>query len=148
SRIRTGASDRPSAWVSVLIATNSTPRTPDWIMRLTALLPPPPMPRTTMRAAPSRVVCPFIDCTLPPPSISINRLYGTDASPLASWQEVAQPIRDGAADVRERHPAARARGLEFLLESPLQQANTGRVRRRRDLVGQAIDACGRSNAYR
>src|SRR5579859_1353942 len=35
-------------------------------MRLTALLPPPPTPRTTMRAAPSRLAYPFIVTTVPP----------------------------------------------------------------------------------
>ena len=44
------ASDTSSAWASVLMVTNSTPWTPDSIMRLTALEPPPPTPTTLMTA--------------------------------------------------------------------------------------------------
>jgi hypothetical protein len=46
----TSASDISSAWASVLIATNSTPRNPASIIRLTALTPPPPIPTTLMTA--------------------------------------------------------------------------------------------------
>jgi hypothetical protein len=46
----TSASDISSACASVLMATNSTPRSPASIMRLTALTPPPPMPTTLMTA--------------------------------------------------------------------------------------------------
>jgi hypothetical protein len=42
-----------NAWLSVLTATKSTPAMPASIMRLTALLPPPPTPTTRMSAAPS-----------------------------------------------------------------------------------------------
>ena len=44
------ASEMASAWASVLMATNSTPRMPSSIMRLTALVPPPPTPTTLMTA--------------------------------------------------------------------------------------------------
>ena len=44
------ASEMASAWASVFTATNSTPRIPSSIMRLTALLPPPPTPTTLMTA--------------------------------------------------------------------------------------------------
>ena len=44
------ASEIASAWASVLMATNSTPRMPSSIMRLTALVPPPPTPTTLMTA--------------------------------------------------------------------------------------------------
>jgi hypothetical protein len=46
----TSASLMSSAWASVLMAMNSTPRKPSSIMRLTALTPPPPMPTTLMTA--------------------------------------------------------------------------------------------------
>ena len=39
-----------SAWASVLAAMNSTLRSPESIMRLTALTPPPPTPTTLMTA--------------------------------------------------------------------------------------------------
>ena len=44
------ASQACSACASVLTATNSTPRMPASIMRLTALVPPPPAPTTLMTA--------------------------------------------------------------------------------------------------
>ena len=44
------ASEIASACASVLMATNSTPRMPSSIMRLTALVPPPPTPTTLMTA--------------------------------------------------------------------------------------------------
>ena len=44
------ASTMPSAWLSVFAATNSTPRRPASIMRLTALVPPPPTPTTLITA--------------------------------------------------------------------------------------------------
>ena len=44
------ASEIARACASVLIATNSTPRIPSSIMRLTALVPPPPTPTTLMTA--------------------------------------------------------------------------------------------------
>ena len=44
------ACDRFSACLSVLMETNSTPRSPESTMRLTALLPPPPQPTTLMDA--------------------------------------------------------------------------------------------------
>ena len=46
----TSASDMASAWASVLMATNSTPRMPSSIMRFTAFVPPPPTPTTLMTA--------------------------------------------------------------------------------------------------
>ncbi len=46
----TSASDISSAWASVLMAMNSTPRSPTSIMRFTAFTPPPPMPTTLMTA--------------------------------------------------------------------------------------------------
>ena len=46
----TSASHIASAWASVLAAMNSTPRRPASTMRLTALVPPPPMPTTLMTA--------------------------------------------------------------------------------------------------
>ena len=46
----TSASLMRSACASVLIATNSTPRRPASIMRLTAFTPPPPMPITFITA--------------------------------------------------------------------------------------------------
>src|SRR4051794_18970169 len=49
-RILWGASDWRSAWASVLQAMNSTPIISARIIRLTALLPPPPTPMTRMRA--------------------------------------------------------------------------------------------------
>ena len=49
-RILCGASDWSSAWASVLTAMNSTPINSARIMRLTALLPPPPTPMTRMSA--------------------------------------------------------------------------------------------------
>ena len=49
-RILCGASDCSSAWASVLQAMNSTPIISARIIRLTALLPPPPTPMTRMRA--------------------------------------------------------------------------------------------------
>ena len=49
-RILCGASDWRSACASVLTAMNSTPISSARIMRLTALLPPPPTPMTRMRA--------------------------------------------------------------------------------------------------
>ena len=45
-----GAAFCRSACRSVLATMNSTPSRPTWTMRLTALLPPPPMPITLMRA--------------------------------------------------------------------------------------------------
>ncbi len=39
-----------SAWASVLAAMNSTLRSPESIIRLTALTPPPPTPTTLMTA--------------------------------------------------------------------------------------------------
>jgi hypothetical protein len=44
------ASDISSAWASVLMATNSTPRKPASIIRLRAFTPPPPTPTTLMTA--------------------------------------------------------------------------------------------------
>ena len=44
------ASETSSAWASVFTVTNSTPCTPDSIMRLTAFEPPPPTPTTLMTA--------------------------------------------------------------------------------------------------
>ena len=52
-RSRFGESERASACASVLTVTNSTPRTPAWIIRFTAFEPPPPTPITMMRAVPS-----------------------------------------------------------------------------------------------
>ncbi len=49
-RTRVGASASMSAWASVLIATKSTPLNPSAIMRLTALVPPPPTPTTRICA--------------------------------------------------------------------------------------------------
>ena len=49
-RTRLGASDNISACASVLMATNSTPCKPSAIMRLTALVPPPPTPTTLIWA--------------------------------------------------------------------------------------------------
>ena len=49
-RILCGASDCSSACASVLQAMNSTPIISARIIRLTALLPPPPTPMTRMRA--------------------------------------------------------------------------------------------------
>src|SRR5690348_16037756 len=49
-RILWGASDWSSAWASVLRAMNSTPIISARIIRLTALLPPPPTPITRMSA--------------------------------------------------------------------------------------------------
>ena len=49
-RILLGASDCRRACASVLTAMNSTPISSARIMRLTALLPPPPTPMTRMRA--------------------------------------------------------------------------------------------------
>ena len=49
-RILCGASDCSRAWASVLQAMNSTPIISARIIRLTALLPPPPTPMTRMRA--------------------------------------------------------------------------------------------------
>ncbi len=49
-RILCGASDWRSAWASVLQAMNSTPIISARIIRLTALLPPPPTPMTRIRA--------------------------------------------------------------------------------------------------
>ena len=49
-RILCGASDWRSAWASVLQAMNSTPIISARIIRLTALLPPPPTPMTRMSA--------------------------------------------------------------------------------------------------
>src|SRR6185312_16260367 len=46
----TSASLISSAWASVLMAMNSTPRSPSSIMRLTALTPPPPTPTTFITA--------------------------------------------------------------------------------------------------
>ena len=48
--IFTSASHIDSACASVLTAMNSTPRTPASIIRLTALVPPPPTPTTLMTA--------------------------------------------------------------------------------------------------
>ena len=48
--ILTSASHIDSACASVLTAMNSTPRTPASIIRLTALVPPPPTPTTLMTA--------------------------------------------------------------------------------------------------
>src|SRR6187549_600569 len=50
TRILCGASDWRSACASVLTAMNSTPINSARIMRLTALLPPPPTPITRMSA--------------------------------------------------------------------------------------------------
>ena len=47
-----GASEVSSAWMSVLTAMKSTPRSLARIIRLTALLPPPPTPMTLIRALP------------------------------------------------------------------------------------------------
>jgi hypothetical protein len=44
------ASHIERACASVLTAMNSTPRTPASIIRLTALVPPPPMPQTLITA--------------------------------------------------------------------------------------------------
>ena len=44
------ASHIESAWASVFTAMNSTPRTPASIIRLTALVPPPPTPMTLITA--------------------------------------------------------------------------------------------------
>ena len=49
-RILCGASDWRSAWASVLQAMNSTPIISARIIRLTALLPPPPTPMTRISA--------------------------------------------------------------------------------------------------
>ena len=49
-RILCGASDWRRAWASVLSAMNSTPIISARIIRLTALLPPPPTPITLMSA--------------------------------------------------------------------------------------------------
>ncbi len=46
----TSASHMPSACASVLIAMNSTPRTPASTMRFTAFVPPPPTPQTLITA--------------------------------------------------------------------------------------------------
>ena len=46
----TSASERTSAWASVLIAMNSTPRRPTSIILCTALTPPPPVPATLISA--------------------------------------------------------------------------------------------------
>src|SRR3970282_1000401 len=55
-----------SAWASVLIAMNSTPRSPALIMRFTALLPPPPTPTTLIAAylRRSRSTCAIVRCPL------------------------------------------------------------------------------------
>src|SRR4051812_33864089 len=97
-------------------------------MRLTALLPPPPTPRTMMRAAPSRLPCPFIVCTLPPPIPSINS--------HSSWQEIPQPVRDRATQPCQWPVAARAAWFELLLEPPFEQSDTGRESGCRYLIGQ------------
>ena len=47
---RTGASDEPSACMSVFITQNSTPTSPRSIIAFTAFDPPPPMPTTVIRA--------------------------------------------------------------------------------------------------
>ena len=59
----TSASDMRSAWASVLIAMNSTPLSPDSIMRLTALTPPPPTPTTLMTAREIWVPATFGPCS-------------------------------------------------------------------------------------
>jgi hypothetical protein len=46
----TSASLMSNAWASVFTATNSTPRSPDSIIRLTAFTPPPPTPITLITA--------------------------------------------------------------------------------------------------
>ncbi len=51
---RLGERDLSSAWASVLMAQNETPSMRVWIIRLTALPPPPPTPRTLiMQGEPS-----------------------------------------------------------------------------------------------
>src|SRR5579859_342134 len=65
-----------------------------------------------------------------------------------SWQEIAQPTGYRAANARKWQSATARRRLEFLVEPPLQQADAGGKRGRRDLVGEAVHARGRPNADR
>src|SRR5437588_7400169 len=98
-------------------------------MRLTALLPPPPIPSTTIRAVPSRLPWTFI---------SIGPGILRDAVHRPSWQEIPQPASQGVSDAGERQTPSRRPPFELLLQPPLQQTDAGGESRRRDLIGQAV----------
>src|SRR4029078_6908954 len=78
----TGEREWTSAWASVFTVMNSTPCTPASIIRLTALLPPPPTPITLMWAkfsiSPNENEDPYMlrgvpDTVLPPDRLFICR---------------------------------------------------------------------------
>ena len=67
------APERASAWRSVLMAMNSTPRSPASTMRFTALVPPPPQP-TTLIEAKLPWSASWNSITLHPPDIDGRRI--------------------------------------------------------------------------
>ena len=104
-RILCGASDCSSAWASVLQAMNSTPIISARIIRLTALLPPPPTPMTRMRAKFSESERRAISALL---SCRVWRRAIRPLVPLGARRSRVR-LRDGSAgsgrEVYPRHPA-------------------------------------------
>src|SRR5665213_360641 len=157
-----------NAWWSVLTAMNSTPLRRLWIMRLTALLPPPPTPTTLMRAFPSSVrsrsfmgvSSRFLlfgrseDSPARATSSSVPRSTGPGGVSPSSCpysfirsEKFTQPPSQSRPDVLavavlclagERHVATQATA-----RAPAQQTDDGGVVRPADLVVHAVHAVRR-----
>src|SRR5262245_60785518 len=133
-------------------------------MRLTALLPPPPTPITTIFAEPSTCPCTMASenstPSLDPATVTAcqgRRDAGTIVRRGRPWlrdgahirasvpdvslgQKAAEPVGEGAPGVGDRGGRA-GTGLEGLVvEAPLEQADAGGVSRAAELIGQAVDA--------
>ena len=131
------ASERASAWASVLTATNSTPWTPAWIMRFTAFEPPPPTPTTTIRAA---------DLTL-----SVHRcLLPRAPEPTRAWigYHSGKKLRSHSLSLAERSIADRAAEVVRLCQPPLEQADARGVGRVADRLDEAEHAGRRADPDR
>ena len=103
-RILWGASDWRRACASVLQAMNSTPIISARIMRLTALLPPPPTPIT-------RISAKFSESDrsgIPDPPVALRQMLSFRSGPPGTGRALA---RDGAgSDATEYTPPSRIRG--------------------------------------
>src|SRR5919201_1990221 len=145
------------------MAMNSTPRSRERIMRLTALLPPPPTPTTLIRALPSRVRSISCGATSslsrssrarkkrsaggrdPGPFVRSGSSMFNDSLPL---EEIAQPA--DRALIGGAHPG-RCRDMAVgavLFQPPAEKADGGGVRRARDLLAHPRHAGGRAHSHR
>src|SRR3990172_11438636 len=126
------ADESASACASVLIAMNSTPRSPAEIIRLTALLPPPPTP-TTLIAAYRRRSRSTLAISAPP----VSDFSSSAREDVAHPGTGAIPERTAAVAVHRSRVIARPRAVERQPDTGAEGRTAHRLDQTGDLPGPA-----------